>query len=215
MAPVQSYKQFHKTRILSFALLVVFASVVSAPAGTLTGTVITASGQTGVKDSVVWVEPKGEAPTFQPSSKLPELSQMALQFQPAVLPVLVGTTVSFPNRDTTYHSVYSFSRKQRFEIGLYRPGETRTVKFDKTGEVKIFCNIHHTMRATVLVLPTPYFSKTDANGAFTISNLPAGDYTVKVWRRRLTGKTITVSIPSSGSANLTLALREGRKPAAP
>jgi hypothetical protein len=106
------------------------------------------------------------------------MAQAHLAFVPRVLPVLMGTTVAFPNRDTVYHSVFSFARQQRFEIGLYPPGESRLVTLDKPGLVKVFCNIHDQMFGAILVLPTPYFSTSTAQGTFTLSHVPAGDYTV-------------------------------------
>jgi hypothetical protein len=139
------------------------------------------------------------------------MAQVNLAFVPRVLPVLVGTTVDFPNRDTVYHSVFSFSRRQRFEIGLYKPGESRSVTFDRTGLVKLFCNIHDQMFGAILVLPTPYFSTTTADGTFSIAAVPAGDFTVKVWHERLQGSPQTVSVPASGTVELTFTLQAKRR----
>ncbi len=191
--------------------LVMHIGIGTAAAGTLIGTVTDARGQAGIKDVVVWAEPIGSAPAFSPPTQHAEMAQVTLAFTPHVLPVLVGTTVDFPNRDTMFHSVYSFSRRQRFEIGLYKPGESRSATFHTVGAVRILCNIHVNMFGTILVLPTPYFSPTDTDGAFTMANIPAGDYTVQVWHERLQGTPHTASVTTPGTTELALTLGPKRR----
>jgi hypothetical protein len=161
---------------------------------------------------VVWVEPGGPLPIFPPPPvQHAEMAQVNLAFVPRVLPILVGITVDFPNRDTVYHSICSFARQQRFEIGLYPPGEHRTVTFERVGLVKLFCNIHDQMFGAILVLPTPYFSASTDDGSFTIDEIPAGAYTVQVWHERLRGSTQRVFITADGTARLTVVLRPHRR----
>jgi plastocyanin len=85
-------------------------STASAMPGTITGQVTHATEHTAVQDAVVWAEPVGAMPTFPPPAQPAAMAQVHLAFVPRVLPVLVGTTVEFPNRDTVYHSVFSFTR---------------------------------------------------------------------------------------------------------
>jgi hypothetical protein len=150
-------------------------------------------------------------PTFPPPVQHAEMAQVTLAFTPRVLPVLVGTTVDFPNRDTVYHSIFSFSRQQRFEIGLYPPGESRTVTFDKVGLSKLFCNIHDQMFGAILVLPTPYFSASASDGSFTIADVPAGTYIVQVWHERLHVPPQRLSVAEGGATRLTLVLQPNRR----
>lgn len=191
---------------LRLALILLSLGAARASAGTLTGMVTDPSGQSGLKDAVVWAKPIGPMPTFAPPTQHAEMVQANLAFVPRVLPVLVGTTVDFPNRDTVYHSIYSFARQQRFEIGLYKPGESRAVTFHQLGVVKLFCNIHDNMFGTILVVSTPYFSTTNHEGAFTIPDIPAGDYTVQIWHHRLEGRSQTVSVTAGGTAERTFVL---------
>ena len=108
----------------------------------------------------------------------------SLQFVPALLPIQVGTKVEFPNLDDTYHNVFSYSPAKRFDLGLYRPGESKSVVFDKPGAVFLYCSIHRYMDGVIYVAPTPYFSKVESNGSYKIENVPAGFWTVKTWQRR-------------------------------
>jgi plastocyanin len=111
-------------------------SATRATPGTITGAVRHATEHTAISNAVVWAEPVGTTPVFPAPAQPAEMAQVHLAFVPRVLPVLAGTTVAFPNRDTVYHSVFSLTRHQRFEIGLYPPGESRSVTLDKPGLVK-------------------------------------------------------------------------------
>jgi plastocyanin len=111
-----------------------------------------------------------------------EVIQERFQFRPAVLPVRKGTTIEFPNRDDLYHSVFSYSKPKRFDLGRYRKDEKpAAIVFDQAGIVKLYCEIHEHMRATILVLDTPHFVCTDTNGIFRLENLPVGTFMLKAW----------------------------------
>jgi hypothetical protein len=134
--------------------------------------------------------------TFPPP-RVPPLAQIAqkdLTFLPGLLPVQVGTRVEFPNFDDTYHNIFSFSPPKRFDLGRYRADEkpVPSVVFDEPGLVTLRCDIHEHMRALILVLATPHFVITDADGRFRLGGLPAGRYTVRAW---IDSKTTTPPQP--------------------
>ncbi len=129
--------------------------------------------------AVVYLEGSFPAPATNATT---HLIQTNLQFNVALLPVQKGTLVAFPNQDEVYHNVFSYSKTKRFDLGRYRKEDKpATQTFDKPGAVKLFCEIHEHMRATILVLDTPYFVKTDAQGKYRMTNLPSGKYTLKAW----------------------------------
>jgi plastocyanin len=153
-------------------------------------------------DAVVYVK---EAPgTFAPPSEPETIEQRGRTFIPHVLPVLRGTRVVFPNRDVVRHNVFSPSRGNTFNFGIYLPGDTREVKLDVPGTVTLLCNIHEEMSGYVLVLQNPYFSRVDGAGNFAISGLPDRDYTLELWSAgqvratkvaRVRGGAATVTFP--------------------
>ena len=111
-----------------------------------------------------------------------QVAQRHYQFAPGLLPVRRGTVVAFPNLDDEYHSVFSYSRAKRFDLGRYHKEEAPAeIVFDQPGVVKLYCEIHDHMRATILVLDTPYFVKTDAAGRYRLEHLPAGRHVLRAW----------------------------------
>lgn len=111
-----------------------------------------------------------------------EMDQIGMRFSPQILPILVGTTVSFPNSERTlYHNVYSLSGKNNFNLGTYRAGTVESVTFNDTGVVEVLCNIHVRMYAAIIVLENPYFTVVDDNGKYRIANIPQGTYTVELY----------------------------------
>lgn len=136
-----------------------------------------------------------------------QVLQEDLEFVPSLLPIQVGTKVEFPNRDQTYHSIFSYSPAKRFDLGRYRPEESPIPSevFDKPGLVTLRCDIHEHMRGLILVLSTPHFVVTDAEGRFRLTGLPAGRYVLKAWIDSKTthekpvelknGETLHISFP--------------------
>ncbi len=147
-------------------------------AATLSVTVNDAAGA-AVPEAVVFVMPaSGRVPAGPPRPAVVE--QINREFVPFVLPVQVGASVTFPNRDSVRHHVYSFSPARVFDIKLYTGVPANPVVFDKPGPVVLGCNIHDWMVGFVYAVETPWFGRTAANGATSIE-LPAGDYEVRVW----------------------------------
>ena len=139
-----------------------------------------------------------------------KVAQHRAEFFPHVLPVLVGTTVEWPNNDDIYHNVFSASDAKPFDLDLYKgnPPDKR-VTFDKPGKVDVFCSIHANMHCIVLVMSNPYFAVTDADGHYAIPNVPPGTYHLKAWHERLPVDTQEIMVPTNGAvtADFTLTIK--------
>lgn len=117
-----------------------------------------------------------------PATRAIRMGQKGLQFEPALLPVQRGSSVEFPNYDDLYHNVFSYSKARRFDLGRYRKDEKPAVQtFDRAGVVRLSCEIHQHMEGVILILDTPYFQKTEADGSYRLERLPAGKYVLKAW----------------------------------
>jgi plastocyanin len=113
------------------------------------------------------------------------IDQVHREFVPRVSVVQAGTQIKFPNSDNIRHSVYSFSPPRIFTLKLYAGTPANPVLFDRPGIVVLGCNIHDTMVAWVLVVDTPYFARTAADGTATLSGLPAGNYVLRAWNNSM------------------------------
>jgi hypothetical protein len=132
--------------------------------------------------AVVYLEGSFPVTATKPPPGTNQLLQSGMQFRPAVLPIRVGSTVKFPNGDNFYHNVFSYSKPKRFDLGRYRKDDRPPSQvFDSPGLVKLYCEIHQHMRGFILVLDTPYFTRTETNGDYVLKDLPAGKYTLKAW----------------------------------
>ena len=111
-------------------------------------------------------------------------------FSPHVLAVQAGSLVEFPNADPIFHNAFSSYNGQVFDIGLYPPGTTRSVKFARPGVVRVFCNIHASMSALIVVVASPYFATTKQDGRFNIADAPPGQYNLSVFHERASEATL-------------------------
>jgi len=154
----------------------------SAPVMAKRYEIVTHSGVLSTQPPLAVVYLDGSFPK-QTSPPTKQIVQKDLTFIPSLLPVQVGTRVEFPNLDDTYHSIFSYSPAKRFDLGRYRPEERPIPSeiFDKAGLVTLRCDIHEHMRGLILVLNTPHFAMTDAEGRFRLRGLPSGHYTLKAW----------------------------------
>jgi plastocyanin len=127
---------------------------------------------------------------WAPAASRVTMLQKDKAFSPQVLPISVGTSVEFPNRDPIFHNAFSSYNGELFDVGLYPPGSTRSVRFTREGVVRVFCNIHSFMSAVIVVLATPYFGTTGHDGSFEIPNVPPGEYQLAVFHQRATEATL-------------------------
>ena len=173
-----------------------------------------------LRDFVVYIEgPIGgkAAPPEKPEqvvTKKEEIKQKGAVFSPHVLPVVVGTTVEWPNNDDILHNVFSFSEAKPFDLDLYKAPVIKRVTFDKPGRVDVFCSIHTRMSCIVLVLENKYFARVKDNGTYSIPDVPAGTYKLKTWHERLPSqvKEITVGDKGEVKADFTLGVTNLPKP---
>lgn len=158
---------------------------------------IVASKDAGVRKRdysgvVVWLDPASGVfpPIVKPAKAI--MQQRDKKFVPHVLAVTVGARVAFPNEDPIFHNAFSNFNGQIFDVGLYKPGASRTVVFNREGIVRVFCNIHPQMSAVIVVLGTPYFAVSARNGVFEILDVPPGDYQFHVFHERAAPETLDV-----------------------
>jgi plastocyanin len=181
-----------KNRLFRFvAALAAAAPLLASAAATDEGNVvvnIVDRDGNPVPEAVVYAEAlfAAEAPSEAAIPSPAVIDQKNRSFVPHILVVRTGTQINFPNSDSVSHHVYSFSPAKSFELALYKQGTMHPpLLFDTAGVVTLGCNIHDDMIGYILVVDTPYFTATDAEGNAMFAGLPAGQYRVNVWTPRL------------------------------
>jgi plastocyanin len=207
----------HSLVLLQLLAAFVFLAVAPPPAGTLRGRVdirplaadrerrpnpadlgMSAPLRPVDRRSVVYLDPALRAAFDARDEPRARIDQRNETFVPHVLAIVAGTTVDFPNSDLTYHNVFSLSKAKSFDLGRYAVGKSKSVRFDKPGIVRVFCEIHSHMSAFILVFSHRYFAVTADDGSYRIDNVPPGTYNVFVWNESLPLDSRRVTVPDSG-----------------
>lgn len=162
---------------------------------------------TDTAESVVYLESAPLGAFEQPEPGHATMDQRNETFVPHVLAITTGTRVDFPNDDRIYHNVFSLSKAARFDLGRYAVGQSKSVRFDRPGIVRVFCEIHSHMNAFILVFSHPFFAKTDRDGRYHIDNIPPGTYNVIAWNEGVTTPARPVTVTEGGFADVDFSIK--------
>jgi plastocyanin len=162
-----------------------------------------------VADAVVYFEPRRPV-TVKPLAESAIMVTRNKAFEPGVLAIPRGSAVKFPNQDPILHNVFSVTTGNRFDLGFYQKGPGKEYIFEKSGLVRVFCNVHYQMIGHILVLDTPYFASPDATGRFRLSGLPRGPGKLTVWHERAAAVTVEITVPHSGAIPVALEIARPR-----
>jgi len=156
---------------------------------------------TDVGQAVVWLEAAGAKPA--PARAISVITE-GKEFRPRVSVVTVGSTVTFPNNDPFNHNVFSLSEEGQFDLGLFGRGQSKSTRFNRPAVIRVYCNVHATMAAFILVRDNSYFAQPSADGSFSIAGVPPGKYTVHAWHERAPEVTREVEVGPQGISGLDL-----------
>ena len=156
-------------------------------------------------DMVVFLE--GQLPATEEPMHV-ELTQRNQRFEPQLLVVPAGSTVSFPNADPIFHNVFSLSATKKFDLGYYPEGHTRLVKFDEPGIVQVYCHLHPNMYAAVVVTSNKWYTRPAADGSFRLSDVPPGAYRLVAWHTRAGFFRRTIQIGTDNPPAVILSIPE-------
>ena len=194
-------------------ILALLASSPVLPGATVSGKIVLLRDGQELPDAsntVVWIEGahgarKAASGTMKSADK---------RFQPRVVVVPVRSAVEFPNADPIYHNVFSVSGANRFDLGLYRSGASKSRNFEEPGLVRVYCNIHPQMVGFVMVVDSDFAAVTAPDGAFRLDDVPPGTWTLKVWHEEGAEASQPVTVRAGADATATLRLDiTGFKPA--
>ena len=155
---------------------------------------------------VVYLEPAGNGAQRPPAAH--RMHQKNATFAPGFLAIAVGETVEMWNDDAIYHNVFSVSKPNDFDLGVYPSGHSRAVTFRHPGVVRTYCSIHESMRGTIFVSPSPYFATLDGAGRFSIRGVPPGKHRLRTWCERLPDATASVEVHAGRTTNVELVIHK-------
>ncbi len=148
--------------------------------------------------SVVYLEGASSEAFGHGNTRRVLIDQRSETFVPHLVAVTAGSEVDFPNSDETYHNVFSLSPLRSFDLGRYASGRSKSVRFDRPGIIRVFCDIHSHMSAFVLVFDHQFFAVTDDEGRYRIEGVPPGTYTVVRWHELFDPQMRSVEVPEGG-----------------
>ncbi len=134
------------------------------------------------------------------------ITQKDEAFVPRVVAITTGSTVDFPNFDPYFHNVFSLSRAGSFDLGRYPRGSSRSRQFASKGLIKVYCQIHSHMSASIMVFDHDYFRIPEPDGSFVMDDVPPGTYRVSAWHERIGESVREVRIDPGGRARVEFSL---------
>ena len=144
---------------------------------------------TSFSSVIISAHPLSFKAEVQPLAEPVRMTQEKIAFVPYIVPITAGTTVEFVNLDKVFHNVFSLTPGSKFNIGRKPTGDVVSRRVDYVGQIKLFCDIHPRMNATILSLDTPYFAPADKAGTYLLSELPPGEYEIRLYHPSLKGST--------------------------
>ena len=162
----------------------------------------------GVANAVVSIGPIPAGAAW-PESPTPTLDQHGCWFNPHVLLVPAGASMDVVNSDGILHNIHTYPKRNP-PTNQAQPKFKKVLNltFKEPDTVQVKCDVHSWMNAWIIVAPHPYYAVTDESGAFTLSGVPPGSYTLTVWHESLGTREQPVTATAGGSSESTITFKD-------
>ncbi len=174
---------------------------------------VVGGGSRGPGGAVVWLKrADGATPKPRPL-KHAHMNQADKAFVPRILTVTTGSTVTFNNKDPIFHDVFSLSKPNDFDSGLFSGGNSYEKVFHAPGAAQILCNIHASMLGYIVVVDTPWYAQAGRDGRFRIREVPPGKYRMFAWHEASSSiATSDIVVGEGGASDLVVRVAGDVKP---
>ncbi|MBN92585.1 MAG: hypothetical protein CL928_00710 [Deltaproteobacteria bacterium] len=153
-----------------------------------------------LKNVVVWLDGVQSGKAWDIDTI--EIDNKDCKFVPHVSIGKVGGMLAAKNSDPVLHNTHLFLKqgnKNLVNIALPQQGQVIEKKLKKKGIVDVKCDAHEWMQAYIFVADNPYAAVTGDDGSFTMADVPAGEYTLKMWHETLGSHETTVTVTAGGA----------------
>ncbi len=162
----------------------------------------------GVANVVVSIEGISSGTTSGPRAKPIPLVNQDCQFSPHTQVAMVKSQLEISSVDPILHTTHiHMERKTFLNVALPQHGRTIRKPLKRAGRLDVRCDAHKFMQSSIHVFQHPYFSLTDQNGTFEISQVPAGTYHLHIWHETFGLQKHTITVPSSGHVAINVDLK--------
>ena len=167
--------------------------------------VVSADG--GIQYAVVSLTNITKGKAFPEGSAV--LDQAGCEYLPYVVIVAKGQELQIKNSDGILHNIHTYSEKNK-PLNRAQPKFKKKIKetFSETEMIKVTCDVHGWMKGWLAVVDHPYYVISDENGSFELTDVPAGEYEIKVWQEKLGESTQNVTVAGGGEASVTFELAQ-------
>ena len=165
-----------------------------------------------LNDAVVYLEKVKEGKPFPADMGDVRIEQKGCEFSPFLQVMRNGKKLAAENMDPVLHNIHTYElirgdakgpKKTGFNVSQPDKGTvTKTVKNKRGAALKIECDAHDFMHSFIFVAKNPYYAVVNADGTFSIDNVPAGKYTIKAWHGMLKNQKSKVEVVANGSATV-------------
>jgi Carboxypeptidase regulatory-like domain len=162
----------------------------------------------GVQDAVVYLRGVTAGKAWGPQEKPPVLDQKHCKFIPTVQVIRAGT-IEIVNSDPVLHNTHGFyGKRTAFNLALPNEGMTIPADLPRSGLVRVECDAHGWMLAHIHVADSPYYALTGADGSFSITDVPPGEYTLVSSQNYLGDTETPVTVKAGEAVQLSIAMEK-------
>ena len=162
----------------------------------------------GIKNAVVFLRAVAGGISLSRPESNPTIDQRDCVYAPHVLLVPAGATVDIKNSDGILHNIHTYSEKNpAFNTAQPKFKTVISKTFTQSEMIRVTCDVHDWMTAWIVVQDHPYYALTDTTGAFQLSDVPPGEYELRVWHEELGehSRSVSVTVGQSVPVEITLA----------
>ncbi len=154
----------------------------------------------GLENVVVRIE----VPGARSAPRTLVLDQQGCRYRPRVQAAAPGSTLELRNGDPVLHNVHGYAgAATAFNVPMPTPGGRTPRQLARPGVIRIACDVHGWMSASILVTDTPHVLVTGKGGRFELKDVPAGTWQAVAWHEKYGEKRLVIEVPSAGAATLT------------